>query len=202
MAVPSNELIQAAQKAYQNYGVPVSVTLGFAGLETQYGTTGTGKSKNNPMGYIVNGKAMTFNNVEEAIDRWARLVTGNLGTNLSTKYGEATSKATSTYEWIDAIRETGYNSEYADGVYEGNIMKIVERDNLTQYDSNVLPLGSGTTSTLSVGTGNGVKWWGDIVIVVFSIILIIMGVAFLGLGVTSNGTGNALAKKVKKAVRK
>lgn len=199
MVIPSNELIQSAQEAYRKYGVPVAVTLGFAGLETQYATdpNSVGVSKNNPMGYIVNGKAMTFSSISEAVDRWARLVTGNLGTSLSSKYGEATSKATSYYEWIDAIRETGYNSEYADGVYEGNIMKIIERDNLSQYETDVLPMGS-----ISTGSSiKGLKWWGDIVIVIFSIILVVMGVAFLGIGITSSSAGGSVVNKFKKAVK-
>lgn len=51
-------------------------------------------------------------------------------------------------------------------------------------------------------TDNGVKWWGDIVITVFAIMLVIMGVVFVGLAITSNNTGGKIVKKVAKGVGK
>lgn len=43
----------------------------------------------------------------------------------------------------------------------------------------------------------GLNWWGDIVVVLLAIILLIMGVTFIGLAITSNNTGANIISKLK-----
>lgn len=195
MAEISNELLTASKEASNKYGIPVSVILGFAGLETAYGTTGMGASKNNVFGI----GSKTYSSVTESVEDFAKLVTGNKDSAQSKKYGEYTANASTTYEWIDAIREAGYNSEYADGVYEQKIMDVIDYYDLTQYDTEA---GTVISSGNTVRTDIGLNWWGDVVITVFAILLLVMGVVFIGLGVTSNSTGSKLISKVAKGVKK
>lgn len=75
-----------------------------------------------------------------------------------------------------------------------------------QYAEDIYgSLVGGTISTdsstgISAETPNsvGLKWWGDIVTVLFAIILIIMAVTFIGLSITSSSTGSKVLKKVVK----
>lgn len=58
---------------------------------------------------------------------------------------------------------------------------------------------SGFSGTSGKFTSNiGLQWWGDIVVVVFAILLLVMGVAFVGLAVTSNKVGSDIIGKITK----
>lgn len=69
--------------------------------------------------------------------------------------------------------------------------------------------GSGFTGTSSgfggtsgkIPTNIGLEWWGDIVVVVFAILLLVMGVAFIGLAVTSNSPTMKVLESVKGVVK-
>lgn len=193
MANISNELLKASEQASKNYGIPQEVILGFAGYETSYGTTGTGKSKNNLFGIMnSDGTAKTYSSITESVMDFAKLVTGNKDSSQSKKYGEAVASAKTSEEWVNAIRDSGYNSEYEDGVYESAVMKIIN------YSVKpLLGLSSNTESTTS--SNFNLKWWGDIVIVVVAVLLIIGGVAFIGLSVT--GSGSSTVSKISKVVK-
>lgn len=184
----SQELLNASKQASENYGIPQEVILGFAGYETSYGTAGVGKTKNNLFG-IMNGDgtAKSYSTIAESVEDFAKLVTGKYDSAQSKKYGEATSKATTNYQWVNAIRDSGYNSEYADGVYEGKVMNIIKGLNLSN---------SGTVT--SVGE---LKWWGDVVIVVVAVLLIVGAVVFLGMGVTSTSSGSKAISTIKKVAK-
>lgn len=196
MAKVSDELLKASQEASKKYGVPVSVILGFAGLETSFGTAGMGVSKNNLFGI---GKT-TYKNVKESVEDFCKLVTGQKDSAQSKKYGDATSKATTVYGWVDAIRDAGYNSEYTDGVYEQKIMDVIESHNLTQYDNGEISTGSTDSSFIS--NDNNIVWWGDMIVTIFSLLLVIGGFVFIGLAVTSNTTGKNVVDKLVKGASK
>lgn len=203
MAKPNDELIKASQEASQRYKIPASVILGFAGYETSYGTAGVGKSKNNAFGIMSNGSGKRYNSLTDSVMDFARLVTGNNDTPMSRKYGEATANAKTNYQWINAIRDTGYNSEYADGVYEQRIMKMIKQDDLNQYNvTGYSPTDTGETSNDSKQeTTVGLTWWGDIVKVIFCIIVLVGGVIFTGLAITG-GSGLSPYSKLKKLMKK
>ena len=192
MASISDELLRASKSASEKYGIPTSVILGFAGLETQFGKTGMGKSKNNLFGI----GSKTYSSITESVEDYVRLVTGNKDSAQSKKYGNATKDATTIEEWVDAIRDAGYNSEYADGVYEQKVLDVIDTYNLTNHDSDATS--SALSSRENGQSVGGLKWWGDIVTVLLAIILVIMGVTFIGLSITSSSTGSKVVKKVKK----
>lgn len=196
----SQELLTASQTASKNYGIPQEVILGFAGVETSYGTAGVGKTKNNVFGIMnADGSAKSYNSITESVEDFAKLVTGNKDSSQSKKYGEATSKATTTEEWVNAIRDSGYNSEYADGVYEGRVMVLINTlkngilsDSLTTGAVDKLTLDN---SDFTLSEKLGLKWWGDVVVVVVAILLIVGAVVFLGLGVTTPNTRQNATQK-------
>ena len=200
----SQELLTASKTASKNYGIPQEVILGFAGLETSYGTKGVGKSKNNLFGIMkADGTAKTYGSITESVEDFAKLVTGNKDSAQSKKYGEATSKATTTAEWVNAIRDSGYNSEYADGVYEGKVMSVIngivdDKGKLIEEAVGKLTLES---DKYDFTKKIDLKWWGDVVIVVVIILILVGAVVFLGLGVTSNNVGNKTINNITKAVK-
>ena len=170
------------------------VILGFAGFETSYGTTGTGKSKNNLFGIMnSDGTAKTYESITDSVMDFAKLVTGNKDSSQSKKYGEAVASAQTSEEWVNAIRDSGYNSEYEDGVYESEVMNIIN------YSVKPLLGLSSDTETSTNSKSYELKWWGDVVIVVVAVLLIMGGVAFLGLSVTG-GSGSKLTKAVKEVI--
>lgn len=188
MANISQELRTAVEKASAKYGIPVDVILGFAGLETSFGTKGVGKTKNNLFGIMTaGGNAKVYASIDESVDDFAALVTGNKDSAQSKKYGEATAGATTNEEWVNAIRDAGYNSEYDDGVYESKVMSVI--NNITN------------TTTETPKVKYDLKWWGDVVVVVICIIVLVGAVAFLGLSVTSTPTGNKTVSKVASLVK-
>lgn len=199
----SQELLNASQTASKNYGIPQEVILGFAGLETSFGTAGVGKSKNNLFGIMnADGTAKSYTSITESVNDFARLVTGNKDSAQSKKYGEATSKATTTAQWVNAIRDSGYNSEYADGVYEGKVMNVIngivdDKGKLIEDAVGKLTLDN---NDYDFTPKTDLKWWGDVVIVVICILLIVGGVVFIGLGVTNTPKLNAIKDVVKEVV--
>lgn len=207
MPTIKGELISSAQEASKKYGIPTSVILGFAGLETQYGETGMGKSKNNLFGIGKN----VYNSISESVEDFARLVTGQKSSAQSKKYGQATAGASTNEEWVNAIRDAGYNSEYADGVYEQKILDVINSHGLNDYNlessgGNSPELGGGSfgegSDSFSSSGGSfaqdiGLEWWGDIVKVVFSILLVVGGFLFLSFALME-GTG---ANKIKDVVK-
>ena len=208
----SQELLTASQTASKNYGIPQEVILGFAGVETSYGTKGVGKSKNNAFGIMnADGTAKSYGSITESVEDFAKLVTGNKDSAQSKKYGKATSKATTIEEWVNAIRDSGYNSEYADGVYEGRVMVQINTlkngiigDNDKLISGAVDKLNGESPDTdfyKSLGSKINLKWWGDVVIVVIIILVLVGAVVFLGLGVTSNNVGSKAINNITKAVK-
>lgn len=198
MAEPSKELVESAKKYSEKYGIPASVILAFAGAETSYGTAGMGKSRNNLFGIGYR----SYESVDDSVKDFARMVTGNNNTAQSKKYGDAIKNAKTAEDYVEALREAGYNSERAD--YTQYVMSVYNSNNLSQYDS-----GNYTGGTISNGSEiseTGVKWWGKIVVVIVVLLVVVGGVIFLAMsvkqttGIDIGGLGNP-KKLIKKAVK-
>lgn len=76
---------------------------------------------------------------------------------------------------------------YAENIYKNLVGGTIDTDSTTGISAE------------TPDNGIGLNWWGDIVTVLFSILLVVMGVVFIGLAITSSSTGS---KIVKKAVKK
>ena len=179
MADISNELMTASASASKKYNIPQSVILGFAGLETSFGTAGTGKSKNNLFGIMnSDGTAKKYSSVADSVDDFAALVTGNKSSSQSKKYGNATANAKTDSEWVYAITGAGYNSVYAHGVYEEKVLSVI---------NGLDGIENSEATSQSTSTGTSVNWWGQIVVVLSAILIIVGGVVFLYLAIESSG---------------
>ncbi len=195
MAKPSQELIKASQDASKKYGIPASVILAFAGGETSYGTAGMGKSKNNLFG--IGNKS--YSTVSDSVEDFAKLVTGNKSSSQSKKYGNAIKNAKTTKDYVEAIRNAGYNSENPN--YVNLVMGVYKQDNLSQYDSEVDKSknlhGADTDSdSSSSNTGFITGIVKSITTVAFVVVLIFLAILFL---VNAFSSPSQVAEKVKGA---
>lgn len=137
MAKFSQEVINLAQESERKYGVPASVTLAQYALESGYGTSGLAKSANNYFGitgtykgsYVRrNGRNWRkYSSMEQSFDDHGRLLS-------SGRYATATKGVTSAGGFIDAIAEIYAPSSDGNNNYAGNLKKIIQENNLTQYD--------------------------------------------------------------------
>lgn len=187
MAEFSKEDIELAKKVEKNYGVPASVTLGAYALESGYGKSTVGKNNYfNIKGDGTNGYR-DYESKEESFNDYGKLLSTN-------RYTSKTKDATNAKEYVQAVKDAGYAE---DPNYVSKVVNIIETNNLEQYDNgNYGKISNNSSST-------DLDWWGDIVIVVFAIILLIGGVVFVGLAVTNNSLTsgiNDVKKLVKKAV--
>lgn len=198
MAQISNELVAAAQAASATYNIPVGVILAFAGNETSYGTAGMGASKNNVFG--IGNKS--YNNITESVNDFAALVTGNKDSAQSKKYGNATKDAATVSDWVTAITKAGYNSVNPN--YIKDTMNVYESHKLSQYDNGSIPAGSVSDQTviLTGSRSDSLKWWGDILAVLLSVVSMICGIIFVVLmvgdmtGVDPTNIKKSVAKKM------
>ena len=160
MARFSNEEIALAQKVQDTYGVPVSITLAQYGLESGYGNSTVGKNNYFNIKGDGTGGYRDYSSKEESFMDFGKLLSSN-------RYTEHTSKAQSVQEYIEGVKAGGYAE---DPEYVSKVMSIINSNNLTAYDTGDYTL---TTSDISL------KWWGDIVVVVFCILLVLAGVVFV-----------------------
>ena len=164
--------IKYAKEVQEKYSVPASIVLAQYALESDM-------------------------LADEAIKRMAygELLSSSL-------YADKTKGASNSGEYIDAIAETYAPSSDGNNNYAGQIKQIIKDFDLTQYDSKGVYGSGGSESGTSKANEYGLVWWGDVVKVVFCILVIIGGVVLFGLAVTSNTVGDNLVKKVKKGGKK
>jgi len=93
-------------------------------------------------------------------------------------------------EYVQGVKNAGYAE---DANYVDKLMSIITKNNLTQYDT-----GSYSGTIASAGNSVNLKWWGDVVIVIFAVLLIIGGVVFLGVAFMDNSDVKSAVKAVKK----
>lgn len=165
--------IQYAQEVQKQYGVPVSVTLAQYALESGYGKSTVGK--NNFFNIKGNGTGgyRDYSSKEESFLDFGKLLS-------SSRYTSKTANATTVQEYVQGVKDGGYAE---DPNYVSKVLKIIEDNDLTKYDSNSYEWGK---KSYIGGTGNsiGLTWWGDIVKVVLVILAIGGGVLLLSLAVT------------------
>lgn len=205
MAKISNELLKAAQNAQEKYGIPTAFTLSIAGAETSFGTKGTGASKNNLFGMKNgNGQFKTYSSIAESVEDFATQLTGAKGTALSKAYAESINGAKTISEFVDGMLENGWTSdkgykEMVVGVYndlvkdKDLIASIGSIDSLKINQENVIENTASDT--------NDLKWWGDFLVVLLCILIVIGGIVFLALSV-ADSTNFSLKKGVDKLADK
>lgn len=155
MANFSSEVILLAQESERKYGVPASVTLAQYALESGYGKSTLAKTKNNYFGMRNGSKGwQSFDSMAESFDAHGQLLAKPL-------YADKTKGAASAEEYIYAIAETYAPSSDGNAGYAEKIMKIINDNNLTQYDGGnygagvAASAGSTKTNTLQ-SVGNSV----------------------------------------------
>lgn len=196
----TDEMIKGAQATQEKYGVPASITLGQIMLESGgsysgglsalaykynnlFGMKGSGTSGSVVMSTreegqgTVNAKFASYNSVADSIEAHGQL----LATDRYTQY---TKNATTVREYAEGIKKGGYAT---DSSYVDKLMSIIESNNLTQYDSGIF-----------TSSDDELKWYGDLAVIVFTVLLIIIGI-FLFVGAWTN---NNPVDEVKKTVKK
>ena len=198
MAGFTQEDIKLAKEVQDKYGVPASLTLSQYAYESGYGTSALAKNNKNYFG-MRNGSSgwQKFSSKRESFMAYGKLLSSDL-------YASKTKNAKNVKEYINAIAETYAPSSDGNNNYAGNVLQIIKENNLTQYDDKSkwgeTDLSSDDTSDTASGS-LGLVWWGDIVKVVFCIIMIALAVVFLGLAVTKGDAGK-LTKKIKGGKKK
>ena len=189
--------IQYAKEVQSTYGVPASVTLAQYAYESGYGTSNLAKKNNNYFGMRNGSKGwQKFDSKKDSFLAYGKLLSGEL-------YTSKTKDAENVTQYVNAMAETYAPASDGNNNYAENILKIISENNLTQYDTTFS--GGGGTASTGAGAGRttaqeyGLKWWGDVVKVVFCILILVFGVMFLGFAVTSGQPTAAVKKAVKKA---
>ena len=125
----SSDVIKLAQETEQKYGVPASVTLAQYALESGYGSSYLARTKNNYFGMRNGSKGyQEFSSMAESFDAHGKLLTEE-------RYASKTANAESVSDYVHGIAETYAPSSDGNNNYAGNLLKIIEDNNLTQYDS-------------------------------------------------------------------
>lgn len=186
----TEEDIALAEKVYKKYDIPVAVTLGQYALESGYGEKTVGKNNYfNIKGKGTNGYK-DYDSKEESFMAYGKLIAGKY---LSPVFGEMSQVKDKSDDvamakaWITGIYKGGYAE---DPDYIDKVMGVIESNNLldTDYSKNLF------TGEVKKTTGNDLKWWGDIIVAVFSIVVVIGGVFFLYMTVKES-TGLSLNPK-------
>ena len=152
MASFTAEDIRLAQETEAKYGVPASVTLAQYALESGYGTSNLARTKNNYFGMRARGGGwQSFSSKAESFDAHGRLLAKPL-------YSDKTKGTTTVKEYIEAIAETYAPSSDGNVNYAGKILKIINDNNLTQYDSDKW---QNFTYTGDTSTASSTGFFGD-----------------------------------------
>ena len=196
----TTEMIHAAQATEQQYGVPASVTLGQLMLESS-GSYKNGMSKlayeyNNLFGVTAgnswSGQTIkmsnsqgkdtqtyrVYNSIQDSINDHAVVLCND-------RYTKYTKSAKTVSEYVDGVAKGGYATDPA---YASKVKQVISSNNLTAYDGNGWQGKSGTiqvtqtstdTSTVSTSSEDkDIKWWGDLIIMILTVLMIFLGVVF------------------------
>lgn len=185
------EDITYAKEVQEKYNVPASIVLAQYALESGYGTSALATQNNNYFGMRDGSSGwQKFSSKKDSFMAYGELLSSSL-------YADKTKGATNSGEYIDAIAETYAPSSDGNNNYAGQIKAIISDFDLTQYDDKSVYSGNSSGEVKTTKSDEyGLVWWGDIVKVVFCILVIVGGVIFIGLSVTSNNVGENLVKKV------
>lgn len=190
----TKEMIEGAQATEKKYGVPASVTLaqiiqessgtysgGLSGLAYNYnnlfGVTAGGNWKGETV--TLSNKAgndtktyRVYDSVQDSIEDHAKVL-------MNERYTKSTSKAKTVDEYVDGIANGGYAEDKS---YAKNLKTVIKSFNLTKYDGDNWQ-GKSSSDLKSTKTSAeekqekaenevDLKWWGDIIVLIMTILII------------------------------
>lgn len=226
----TQDMIDGAKKTEELYGIPSSVTLAQIMLESggsyEGGLSGLAYNYNNLFGVTKGsswtGETVVMSNKSGTDTKTYRVyasqqdsIIDHAKVLLNSRYTQYTGKAETVSEYVDGIAKGGYAE---DPNYASKLKNIIKTNNLTAYDGSAWVGKSGTISTSDVvdvsknstlstnlstsGSDTTLTWWGDVVVVILSVLLIGLAIvffisAFNGVKApTSFNVGKNLTKKV------
>lgn len=192
MSEYSNTVIEYALRVQEKYNVPASVTLGAYKYESAGGTSALARNNQNYFGITGTGTAGStkgsshtwakYNSMWESFDAFGKLMSSERYTNL-------TKNASNVEEYARLYADTYAPPSDGNVNYADTLIKIIKRDNLTQYDkvqftgSGIVSTGSstGADSVSMTGTGDGFikSTTKKIILVVSILLLVVAGLFFL-----------------------
>jgi flagellar protein FlgJ len=131
------------------YGVPASVTIAQAALETGWGQSVHGNAYFGVKGRAPSGASTTFTTHEEVNGKKIKIqdkfraydsileAALDYGQYLKTnaRYSAAFQHTDDSYKFVDGIAKAGYASDHA---YAQKLKSIIKHNNLQEYDGDVL----------------------------------------------------------------
>jgi flagellum-specific peptidoglycan hydrolase FlgJ len=159
-----NQWKTVALQHQKEYGIPASITLAQAAIESGFGKSGLTTKYNNFFGITgaYNGKSVKLKNKNGQIFTWRVYPTPedsfeDHASLLSRKYKPETANPTYV-EWAKALTDGGY----AESNYGTNLIKFIKQNGLDEYDvANKPKISTGDNGKLSAGElvniGNGMK---------------------------------------------
>lgn len=185
----TNEDIRLAEQVQEKYGVPASVTLAQYALESGYGKSTVGQNNYFNIKGTGTGGYKDYQSKEDAFMDYGRLLT-------TERYTEYTQDATTVQEYVQGIYDAGYAEDIN---YVSKIMSVIKSNNLQDAKSSETIISNNTGISTA---GDSVNGWGQIVVVVFALLLVVMGVVFVGIAVTSSTPIGDTIKDVTSIVKK
>lgn len=214
----TTEMIQAAQQTEQEYGVPASVTLGQLILESS-GSYKNGMSKlaaeyNNFFGVTAGsswtGETVQMSNSQGQDTQTYRVyssildsITDHAKVLCNERYTQYTKTAKTVSEYVDGVAKGGYATDPA---YASKVKQVISSNNLTAYDGNSWQGKSGTIQVSNTSTDvtqtstseKDMKWWGDLIIMILTVLMIFIGIVFFLLAFDGSFKLPSMANPLKK----
>jgi flagellum-specific peptidoglycan hydrolase FlgJ len=151
-----NQWKSIAEKHEKQFGIPVSITLAQAAIESAYGKSGLTRKYNNFFGITgaYNGKSVKMKNNKGQLFTWRVYPTpedsfDDHASLLSRKYKPNVKNATYV-DWAKSLTAGGY----AESNYGNSLIKFIRQNGLDEYDSNKPNLGGVKSSLSSLFTGD------------------------------------------------
>lgn len=212
-----NEILPYAKEASQQTGVPTSVILAQAGLESRWGKSGLVTGYNNVFGikgpgvvmktkeyeggkYVTkNASFKTYGSIGESVLDYVKLISGK-------RYANVRSAGTPEKAAVE-LKKAGYAT---DAVYAELLINTINSNNLKQYDTGGSTRGiwTSTETTGSSGEGSIPSPEQDLTLlgtgarfVILLGLVFVAGVAFMRIFPKSEGVIKATIEKPKKAVK-
>ena len=200
----TQDIIDAAKATESKYGVPASVTLAQVMLESggtnPGGLSGLAYKYNNYFGVTAgpswDGKTVTMTNkagndtktyrvydsIVDSFNDHAKVLQND-------RYTQYTKTARTAEDYVDGVAKGGYAE---DKNYASKLKNLIKTNNLTQYDGNfstvkptvdgnfsaVKPAVEGDKPSEDDSSSPDLKWWGDIVVLIITILVAGLGILF------------------------
>lgn len=196
-------MIAGAKKTEELYGIPSSVTLGQIMLESggdhEGGLSGLAFNYKNLFGVTAGsnwtGEKVTLSNKAGTDTKTYRVYTSYMDSIIdhgvvlmNERYTKYTSKAKNYEEYVDGIAKGGYAES---PTYAEDLKSVIRSNNLTAYDGDSWvgktkkPNSSSSSNTNKLPVSEekkeedvDLKWWGDLFVVILSILIIGLAIIF------------------------